>query len=329
MNVLITGASGFVGKELAAALTKENKVTCMVRITSRISFLKKLGVKVVFGDVSDKDSLKEAVKDKDIIFHLVGIGSLSANSEEEFKRFFRVNVDGTKNLLDSILEHNKGVKKIIYLSSTAAVGLKKEPVDEETACEPKTPYQKSKYKSEELVQDYFRRYNLPISIIRPSMIYGPGGNNSEILRICRFVKKGIFPLFNRGDNAVPLVYITDFVRAVILVARKGKNGEVYFATNEEVYTMSQIVDSVAKALGKKAVKIMVPKAISLPGAFMLEKIALAFGLKPIITRERIDSMTTNRIFRVGKLKRLGYEQEISLDEGIKKTVEWAENERIL
>lgn len=325
MKVLVTGATGFIGSHLVKELkNQEHEVTCFVRKASNIDKFKKLNVDFAYGDIQDKKSLEEVVEGKEVIYHLIGIGSLSANSKEEFKKFYDINVLGTKNLLNAVLSKNPSIKKVIYLSSTAAVGLQNGIiVNEETVCNPVTPYQKSKYESEKSILDYYEKYGLPITIIRPCMVYGPGNPYSEILHMCKFIKKGIFPLFNDGNNSVPLVYVADLVQGIVLAAEKGRCGEIYFITNDNISSMDQIVDAISQTMGVKVFRIRIPKRLAKFCAYILENIALMFRFKPIITRERIESMTTDRIFSIEKAKKeFGYIPKINLKNGIKKTIDW-------
>jgi len=331
MKILVTGGTGFIGRFLVERLVEKGEdVTCFAREGSNLDILKKLKVKIVLGNIFDIESLKDAVMDKDIIYHLIAEGNLSANSEEDFQKFFKVNAEGTKNILEAVKRYGKkDIKKIVCFSSTAAVGLKNTPVDENTVPDPVSPYQRSKFESEKIAKGYFEKFGLPVCIVRPSMVFGPYAVKSEILRICRFVKKGVFILFNNGKNAVPLAYVDDVVDGTLIIGEKGKPGETYFVTWDKVFTMRELVDSVSKAMGKKPFVIRIPKIISFPLTFIMEKAAIVLGFRPLVTIERINSMTSNRVFIVDKLKGLGFKPEDDLDKAIMKTVEWYKGEGLV
>jgi len=327
MKILVTGATGFIGRHLVKELVRRrHDVTCLIRDINKIKYFKKLDVKTVHGDLFDEDSLKKAVKKKDIVYHLAAEGNLSANSEEDFKKFFRVNAEGTRKILEAVRKYGKkDIKKIVCFSSTAAVGLKSKPVDETTKPKPISPYQRSKFQAEKIAENYFKKYKMPVCIVRPSMVFGPYSIKSEILKMCKFIKKGIFILFNNGYNAIPLAYVEDVVNGTIIVGEKGKPGEIYFLTWDKVYTMNDIVSSISKAMNKKPFILRIPKFFSIPLAYIHQKTAIIFGFIPWITVERIKSMTTNRIFKVDKLKKLGYKPNSNLDKAIEKTVKWYYN----
>jgi nucleoside-diphosphate-sugar epimerase len=331
LRILITGSTGFIGEYLTKELaSQEHEIFCLVRSTSKIDKIKDLNISIIYGDILNRKSLETAVEDVDIIYHLVGVGSLSANSEEEFNKFYNINFTGTQNLLESVMAKNVNVKKIICISSTAAVGLRDGIINESTTCTPKTPYQKSKYEGEKMILDYYETQGLPVTIIRPCMVYGEGDLRSEILKMCKFIKMGFFPLFNDGNNAVPLIYITDLIQGILLSAEKGRDGEIYFITNEKISTMNEIIDAISNNMNSRVSRLRIPKRIAKICAYIIEEIALIFKIRPIITRDRIDSMTASRIFSIDKAKTdLDYSPRVSLEEGIANTIMWYKNNNII
>jgi nucleoside-diphosphate-sugar epimerase len=327
---LVTGGTGFIGSHLVDILvSKGEDVRLLVRKTSKIDKFKNPGVDFVYGDITDKDTLKGIAKDVDIVYHLAAMGHVSAISDVAYQNFIAVNVNGTKNLADECSNHP--ISKFIHFSSTAAMGLIEKPiVDESTPCRPSTPYQKSKYDSEKMILNYWRTRNLPVVIIRPSMVYGPGGESSEFLKICRIINKGIFPQIGKGKNLTPIVYVDDVVRAAIMAAERGIPGETYLITSENSYKLRVIAKLVADQLGVKRVNHRMPVSIAMSGAFIIELFARIFNFTPIVTPQSIKSAITDRVFSIDKAKReLGYKPEVSLEDGIKRTIDWYVKEGIL
>jgi len=269
MKILVTGATGFVGQSLVKALLETNhEITCFVRNTKQLASLNNL--KFQFGDINDSKAVDKAIKGQDIVYHLVGIGNVNSISDKAYELFRKINVEGTKNILDSGLKHK--VKKIIYLSSTAAIGLvKRGKVDEQTPCNPSTPYQKSKFESEELIRDYYQKYALPVVILRPSMVYGPGMYHGALIQVNNLFKKRIIPLVDGGKTLIPAVHVEDVVSAILLATKNGKNGEVYIITNEEQRTLKEIIDMMEKRSKKKILKINIPKSLIKVPVFFIQR----------------------------------------------------------
>lgn len=304
MKILVTGASGFIGKKLVKELVKSHKVDCLVRKTSNVKGLEKCNL--IYGDVTDLGSLKK-IKDYDVVFHLVGVGGLSAVSDKEYKKFMRVNSEGTKNLLE-VLKDRK-VKKIIVFSSTAAMGVFSGIKNENSECRPESFYQKSKYEQEKVAKSY----NLPVMILRPSMVCGYG-DKSELNMIVKFIKKGVVPIFGNGKNNIPLVHVDDVVNAGLVLMNKGEIGKTYIVTNKDSVGLEVLIKKLSKLMNKKITIIKIPKFIAKFFAFFVEGFFKIIKRHPIITVKRIDSISSDRNFDISALEKLGYKQKISLDE---------------
>ncbi|HEM48680.1 MAG TPA: NAD-dependent epimerase/dehydratase family protein, partial [Caldithrix sp.] len=118
MKVFITGATGFIGSFLVEALTKKGyQVKCLVRNSSKLNWISDLNVKCHFGNLNDPESLSKGLYDADYIYHLAGV-TKSLKDEN----YISANVRGTKNLIDAVLATNKKLKRLIHISSLAAIG---------------------------------------------------------------------------------------------------------------------------------------------------------------------------------------------------------------
>ena len=162
--------------------------------------------------VSDKTSLKEAVKGVDQVFHLAGV-----TKAVKEKTYFEINAFGTENLIHACLEHNPHLQKFIYLSSQAAAGpcqngSKKKESD---PCEPVSPYGQSKRMGEELALAHAQE--LPLLILRPSAVYGP--RDRDIYAFFKLLSKRIKPCLSGQDQHISLCYVEDIVQAILLAAR--------------------------------------------------------------------------------------------------------------
>lgn len=322
MNILVTGATGFIGSHLVKALLQEGHYCrCLVRATSKVDELESLGVELFYGDLTKPGSLQDIAKGIDIVYHLAAMGHVSAISEAAYQRFFDVNVNGTKNLAEECC--NDKVDKFIHFSSTAAMGLIKKPlVDETVPCQPSTPYQRSKYESEKIVERYWKERGLPVVILRPCMVYGPGGEG-EFLKICRLIKKGVFPKVGRGKNLTPMVHVEDVVQAAILARERGIPGETYLIASNGSFKLNLIRNLIVEKLEIKRINTYIPTCMAKIGARGIELLAKTFNFTPIVTYKNIDSTVTDRVFSINKVRdQLGYFATVDIDRGIGETIQW-------
>jgi len=321
-KILITGGTGFIGLHLVEALTRKGfACRCLVRDNSKIAHLEKFNPEFVYGDITDKSSIRGIAEGVETVYHLAALGHVSAISDEAYDNFVRVNVGGTANLIEECRKH--AVDRFIHFSSTAAMGLIKsaDPVDERTVCQPSTPYQKSKLESERVVLSLCRD-GLQGIVLRPCMVYGPGGGG-EFLKLCKLIKKGIFPKVGKGKNLTPMVHVKDLVQGAIQAGMVGNGGNVYLVTSPLSIEMEELRRSVLLSLGIKRPAIYIPIWMGKCAAVCFESAARLTGTTPIMTYKNMESLITNRVFSIDKAKReLGYAPCIPFDEGISSTLAW-------
>ena len=323
MNILITGGTGFVGRYLVRELlSRGDFCRLLVRSKSNIEGLpNKNQIELWQGDITSQDTLKGIAKDIDYVYHLAAVGHVSAISEEAYKNFIRVNVHGTKNLIIECAGFN--IKKFVHFSSTAAMGLIKNKFTNETDMpQPVTPYQKSKLESERVAFSMGKQYKIPTVVIRPCMIYGIHGKG-EFLKMCRLMNRGLFPKVGFGKNLTPLVHVSDVVQGAIKAAEKGIPGEIYLIASEHSIELSELRNMVIKAFGKRTLYPFVPVWAMFFVAWCFELTAKITGRPPIATRRNIASTVWDREFSIEKARKdLGYNPQVSFQEGIAETVQW-------
>ena len=330
MNVLVTGATGFIGQHLVPKLLHNGyTVTCLIRDREKAEALDyRDSVGFVYGDVTKPESLHFDI-DFDYVIHLAAMGHVSAASEEAYRQFKEINEGGTDNLIKA-LAVNKSLKRFIHFSSTAAMGPIGVPVlNEDMENNPQTPYQKSKDRSERVSLDAFAENSFPCVIIRPCMVYGPGGEG-EFLKFCRLMKKGLFPKVGRGKNLTPMVYVDDVVEATLLALNKSTIGNVYIIASADSYPMDMIRNHVVDCIGVNPPYVYVPLWAAILYSKMLEVFCRVVKKTPIVTSTNIRSSSTNRTFDITKAKsELGYDPKTPLLDGIKATIQWYRQENLL
>lgn len=323
MKALVTGASGFTGSHLVKRLVRDGyKVTALVRKKSNLSRLKNVKCEFVYGDVRDKEEIEEAVKGKDIVFHLAAAWQ---NYSMTTKEFHDINVTGTKNLLDAARKY--GVKRFIHTSTVGVLGNVKEiPASERTEYNPGYPYQHTKLEAELLALAYYRKYKLPVTVVRPSGVHGPG--DKRFLKVFKLIKEGKLVMIGKGDKWYHLTYIDDLIQGYVLCATKKKAiGQVYIFANEEPVTIQEFAHLVAKIVKGRPPRMNVPVLPVYLVAAILEAICTPLRIKPFISPRRLDPFRNNRIFSISKAKKeLGFKPKVGLEEGLKRTAAWYKKE---
>lgn len=323
MNILLTGATGFIGRHLVENLVNEGHFCrCLVRqVVGLESVFYRTNVSLFVGDITDPNSLKDIGKDIDVAYHLAGAGHVSSVSSKGYEESFNINVNGTRNLMRSCGLNS--VRRVIHFSSTAAMGLIRRPkIDETIKCRPRTPYQRSKYASEMAALQESRKCGIEVIILRPCMVYGPGGKG-EFLKFCRLVNLGIFPRIGLGKNLTPIVHVNDVVQASVKALQKGKSGEVYIIASHESPPLQDIHRYICAGLDIRRPYFYIPVWLAYLTAFFLERVCLITGNEPLVSRMNITSTITGRTFDIQKaMKDLSYCPEMALETSIAHTARY-------
>lgn len=303
--ILVTGGSGRIGRHLVKALLERGE---NVRVLIKDKMIEFENVEIFYGDLLDIESLRKAVDGIDVIYHLAAVVDYLAPKD----LMYGVNVIGTKNLL----EVSKG-KKIIYLSSTAAMGkrLRELPANEKTSCHPSNYYGKTKLEAENLVRE-----NNGI-VIRSADVFGSGFTEGYQFVISR-LERGEMPIIGDGKNLIQWIDVSDLVQALLLAKEKGKPGETYLVAGKEVKTVKDLFGLLCKYLNVPPPQKHVSKLV----AKMLAYSKLLKGKikrkRPNLIPEYVEKIVANRTFDISKARReLGFEPKVGYEEAAREMVE--------
>ena len=249
MKVLVTGASGFLGNGLCKVLCEKGwQIHCLVRPSSDKNSLENLkNLQFHTGDVTDLDSFQQAAQGVDLIFHLAGMVS---HSKKQWEIMQKVNVQGTAHAIEVC--RTQGAK-LIHISSVVAVGASTKPVtlNEDSAYDPKLSqmgYFHTKKQAEILVQEACKKGDISAVILNPSTIYGPGDMKKQSRKVQEKVAHGRFLFYTSGG--VSVVDIDSVVSACLTAIEKGKNGERYILSGENI-RIKKLFSLIAQAAGVK------------------------------------------------------------------------------
>ena len=308
-RVLVTGAGGFIGSHLAEHLVDLGaNVKAFVRYNSRndwglLELLPKENleqIEVTMGDLKDADAVRQAVKGIDIIFHL---GSLIAipYSYIHPRETIETNVLGALNVLMAAKE--KGIEKLIHTSTSEVYGTAKYvPIDEKHPLQGQSPYSASKIGADKIAESFYCAFDLPVAIIRPFNTYGPRQSARAVIPtiITQALTKGKIFLGSMYPSR-DYTYVKDVVEGFIKVAESPKSvGEVINIGSNFEILIGDLANKIISLVGKNAEIITDP------------------------TRVRPQDSEVKRLWCDNtKAKRLlGWEPKTSLDEGLKRTIEW-------
>ena len=357
-KALVTGGTGFLGRNFVRFLLDKGwEVTCLVREKSRYGHLTDMGVKIVFGDFFSKNALREAVNGMDFVFHLA-----AATAAPSFEKMLKINCEATENLLKVCVEQEKK-PVFVYVSSLAAAGpsTPERPHEELDKCAPVSWYGKSKLFSETILRTYADR--LPITVIRPPMLFGPFDH--EVRRwLTAIQKSGIFFIPFLRNFRFSLAHAEDVSSLLLLAAEKGERlplmesdeaaeifqilktnpdrklqtgilaaeaGKgIYFVSQPETFTYVGLGKLFGKALGRKFTLILPLSPLLMhPACFLMECVSKLTGTPCTLSKDKLREINAGSWSCTADKarKQLGFENLHSLEEQCESTVEWMKNDR--
>jgi nucleoside-diphosphate-sugar epimerase len=317
VKVLVTGASGFTGSHLVRHLADAgHQVRILIRSSSRLDLLEGLSPEPVHGDLSDGDSIRRAVAGTERIFHLA---ALYREARLPDKVYYDVNVDGTRRLAEAALA--EGGVPLIYCSTCGVHGeVSDPPVDETAPYNPGDIYQETKVEAEKILVSMNEKRGLPVVILRPVGIYGPG--DRRFLKLFRGVARRHFPMIGKGDVFYHLTHVDDVVRGFMRAAEvSAADGDAFILAGARFTTIGELIEIIAREAGVPPPRLRLPAGPMYAAAVVCEGICGPLGIEPPLYRRRLDFFLKHRAFQINKARRvLGWEPKVDLEEGIRQTL---------
>lgn len=278
MKTFITGATGFIGSHLVKRLLdSHHQLICFTRkITPACEQLGKQGVTFVTGDITDKESILQGMKSCDMVIHLAGIYTFW---EPDNNIYANTNIKGTRNVMECAFENK--VSKVVHVSTVGIYGKPDEtPFIEETKPGPVRycEYFRTKYEGEKIVWDMFKTKNLPVVVVYPAAVLGPGDNKATGQYLKMLIKKRLpATVFNK--SCLTFVHVKDVAEIITRAAEKKDNiGEKYIAGKHRL-SFGELNTLVHEITG-----VRLP-LLKLPGLMTMLNAALLTGFCNIIRKE--------------------------------------------
>jgi 2-alkyl-3-oxoalkanoate reductase len=322
-TVLVTGATGFAGGAVARRLRSENcAVRALVRRNSDTAALAAAGCELCYGDITDAASVREALHGVDAAVHCAAFASDWGPRET----FVQVNVEGSRKVFEAALQC--GVKRIVYFSTTDVFGVYRDGrvIDDTFPLqEAGFPYCDTKAEAERIAFAYAREQRLPLAVIRPTFIYGPG-DRTFLPELVDAMRTRQMMFFGSPLNTIPLCYIENLVDAVLLaLTRDEAVGQGYIVCDGEVVTWRGLTDLLADQLDLPRVKLTIPLPLAQVMAVAAETWArLAKSTKrPALTRYYLELGCRGMRYSNARIcRQLGFSPRVLPDEGLARSIAW-------
>ncbi len=322
-KAFVTGANGFVGSHLVDYLLSNNfEVTCLVRKSANLQWLKEKDVNLVNTGFENKSRLVESLRGMEYVFHVAGV--VKAKNRYDY---FKGNAGVTKDLLEACLTTKESIKRIVIVSSETAAGPSRVALGskETDISAPITSYGISKLAQERLSLDYQKE--LPITIVRPPAVYGE--RDTEIFIFFNSYNKGVTTTIGFEKKLISLIHVNDLVRGIFLSAMSETSvGQTYFITSNSFYTWEEIIEKTKLAMGKGALRFKIPHSAVYLIAAAAQFISMFQSKPATLNLEKARDITQSYwICSHEKAKAdFGFETTIDLEEGIHRTINWYRSE---
>lgn len=318
-SVLVTGGTGFVGSHLVEHLVSRGyEVVCLVRDPRRLRWLDGQKVRLVPGDCLAPDTLPQAVRGAGMVIHAAGL-----TKAHRVREYYRVNHDGTANLLRACAEHNPCLRKFVLVSSLSAAGPGRDegPAADQEPPHPVSDYGRSKLLAEQEALRYCERF--PVVIVRPTAVYGP--RDGDVFELFRMASRGILLEIRGGERYLQWCHVADVAQALVLAAEKDvPSGSIYCIAEERVYSLTEFRDALLRSGGVQARVIRVPYAAAFVIGLVAELVGIIRGKATIMNRQKVREAVQSRwTCDVGRTEReLGFHAMVSLEDGLSRTWAW-------
>lgn len=319
MNIFLTGATGFIGRNLAPRLAGEgHRVVCLVRDPSRAAWMSEFpSLEPVLGDIMDDGLLRSCVAGTDLVIHLA-----ACTSAVSTETYFEINGRATGRLASLLAESGPGDARMIFLSSLSVAGphTSASPAVEEEPPRPVSTYGESKLLGENLLQRNCGGRSW--TVLRAPVVYGP--YDRDVLFLFRLARRGILLRIRGVETETSLVHVDDLVEAVLLAAGSAEaGGKVYYVSDGRTYSRDGIHAAFREVTGRGTV-VALPRAIMKGMGFLNDQAARISGKPALLNSDRVkESIQPGWVCRSDRIREdLGYTPGIFMEEGFRTTYDW-------
>lgn len=315
---LVTGAGGFIGRHLIAALRARGvPVRALVRSQAHADSLATVCDDIVVGDLLEADTVRRAASGVGAVFHLAG--KLFEPGADPAV-YSRLHVDATLQLFDACLQ-DQPIACFVHCSTTGVHGPTSGPAREDDAGRPSNAYEATKARAEDALRQRARQTRTPLVIARPGLVYGPG--DRHLLGWYRAIQRGYYRVVGAGTNHLHPVYIDDLIDALLRCQpRATPDGRAYHLVGERAYTMRELSDAIGRAVGRQVPSMPLPTWLAWTAGALFEMLPVARRRLPL-SRTRVTFLCQNREYDGTRAHdELGFVPQVPLEDGLSRAVVW-------
>lgn len=338
-KILITGASGFIGSFIVEEAIKRGfDVWAAMRKSSSRQFLSDNRIHFIELNLASEEDLRQQLAGHsfDYVVHAAGVTKCLDKQD-----FFRINTEGTQHLVRALMELDMPLKRFVYISSLSIMGAIREEqpyqeIRESDEARPNTAYGESKLEAEQWLDAFSQELTansqqpLPYVILRPTGVYGP--RERDYFMMAKSIKAHTDFAVGFKQQDITFVYVTDVVQAVFLALEKGKTGRRYFLSDGEVYQSSTFSNLIRQELGNPWwIRITAPIWLLRIITFFGEHIGHLTGKVTALNNDKFHIMR-QRNWRCDiepARRELGYEPQVKLEEGVRRSIKWYKDNKWL
>lgn len=322
-NLLITGASGFIGSYLVeTALRKGYHTIAAIRPSSNKQYLKDPAIHFLELDFKNDQTLDHAIREFvqqygkiDYVIHNAGV--TRANKNEVYDQ---VNCDNTTRFVHALQRNHQVPEKFVLISSLAAYGPAKHavPVKATDSKEPLTAYGRSKFKAEEFL---YSLRGFPFVIINPTAVYGP--KDKDVFFLINSIQKGLEVYIGNNAQLLSFVHAADLTEAIFIAMESNVVAKNFLVSDQQAYTSKAFNQQIKTILQKKTFSFVMPVAVVRTVAIFAEMVGAISGKVPILNRERLKEFEApNWAVDCSEITELGYQPKFNLEDGLKDAIKW-------
>lgn len=311
-RVVVVGAGGFIGSAVAAEVAEEPEFELVRAVRHPMAGEQP-------ADLTAPRSLENLICPGDVVVNCAGYANALDGTESGRTRLEDVNVRGVAALAEACVA--RGARQLVHLSSVAAMGAwSGEGISEEDLRPPASAYALSKLRAEQVLETYRERLN--VTVLRPTSIFGEGRGLARSL--CRLVSAPVVPLPGGGRAEIPFCYVKNVSAAVVLsLGNPNCRGKTFIVGDSRSYTLRQVVEEFAKALGKRPVLLPVPSSLICGVTALESRLASSRDRVPLLGEERINSLVRSVSYSIDRFRKAtGYDPSYDLATAARRIAYW-------